>query len=52
MASFGCFADIGYIGIAARSGADCFVAGSAVYRSENPAAMVVQLRELANAEFI
>ena len=40
------------IGIAAKSGADCFVAGSAVYRSENPAAMVVQLRELANAEFI
>ena len=40
------------IGIAARSGADCFVAGSAVYRSEDPAAMVVQLRDLANAEFI
>lgn len=40
------------IGVAARAGADCFVAGSAVYRSDNPAAMVVQLRELANAEFI
>lgn len=37
---------------AARSGADCFVAGSAVYKSENPAKMVKKLRDLANAEFI
>ena len=40
------------IGIAAKSGADCFVAGSAVYKSENPAKMVSKLRDLANAEFI
>ena len=40
------------IGLAAKSGADCFVAGSAVYRSNNPAGMVKELRSLANAEFI
>ena len=40
------------IAIAARAGADCFVAGSAVYKSEEPALMVSKLRALANAEFI
>ena len=40
------------IAVAAKSGADCFVAGSAVYKSENPADMVKKLRNLANAEFI
>ena len=40
------------IAIAAKSGADCFVAGSAVYKAENPAKMVSKLRDLANAEFI
>ena len=40
------------IAVAAKSGADCFVAGSAVYKSENPADMVKSLRTLANAEFI
>jgi ribulose-phosphate 3-epimerase len=40
------------IAIAARAGADCFVAGSAVYKSEDPALMVSKLRALANAEFI
>jgi len=33
---------------ARRAGADTFVAGSAVYKSENPASMVEQLRTLAN----
>jgi len=32
---------------AAAAGADCFVAGSAVYRSEDPAAAVQHLREIA-----
>jgi ribulose-phosphate 3-epimerase len=40
------------IGMAAKCGADCFVAGSAVYKSNNPAGMVKELRSLANAEFI
>jgi len=40
------------IPVAARSGANCFVAGSAVYKSANPAKMVKKLRNLANAEFI
>jgi ribulose-phosphate 3-epimerase len=40
------------IGVAAKSGADCFVAGSAVYKADNPANMVSKLRDLANAEFI
>ena len=40
------------IAYAAKAGADCFVAGSAVYKSDNPAAMVEKLRNLANAEFI
>lgn len=33
----------------ARAGADVFVAGSAVYRSEDPAQMVNQLRQVAEA---
>lgn len=37
------------IAVARKAGADTFVAGSAVYRSENPAAMVEKLREIANA---
>jgi len=40
------------IAIAAKAGADCFVAGSAVYKSDDPAAMVEKLRTLANSEFI
>jgi ribulose-phosphate 3-epimerase len=40
------------IAIAAKAGADCFVAGSAVYKAEDPAMMVTKLRSLANAEFI
>lgn len=40
------------IAVAAKSGADCFVAGSAVYKADNPANMVSKLRDLANAEFI
>jgi ribulose-phosphate 3-epimerase len=40
------------ISTAARAGADCFVAGSAVYKSKDPALMVRNLRALANAEFI
>jgi len=40
------------IAIAAKAGADCFVAGSAVYKSNDPAAMVRKLRALANKEFI
>lgn len=35
------------IEIASRAGADTFVAGSAVYKSEDPAAMVALLRSLA-----
>ena len=38
--------------IAAKAGADCFVAGSAVYKAADPAMMVTKLRSLANAEFI
>lgn len=40
------------IEIAAKAGANCFVAGSAVYRDANPANMVAKLRNLANAAFI
>ena len=40
------------IATAAKAGADCFVAGSAVYKAEDPAMMVTKLRSLANAEFI
>ena len=40
------------IEVAAKSGADCFVAGSAVYKSADPALMVTKSRALANATFI
>lgn len=40
------------IAIAAKAGADCFVAGSAVYKSDDPAAMVKKLRSIANSIFI
>ena len=36
---------------AALAGADCFVAGSAVYKSADPAKMVDQLRQLASENF-
>ena len=36
------------IGIARKAGADTFVAGSAVYKSEDPAEMVEKLREIAS----
>lgn len=36
---------------AAAAGANCFVAGSAVYSSSDPADMVTQLRKLATANF-
>jgi ribulose-phosphate 3-epimerase len=35
------------IQIAAESGANCFVAGSAVYKSKDPAQMILTLRQLA-----
>ena len=35
------------IAIAAEAGADTFVAGSAVYKAENPGEMVTLLRNLA-----
>jgi ribulose-phosphate 3-epimerase len=35
------------IGIAREAGADTFVAGSAVFKATDPAAMVLQLKELA-----
>lgn len=35
------------IGQAAEAGADCFVAGSAVYSTEDPAAAIARLRQLA-----
>lgn len=35
------------IEVAAEAGADTFVAGSAVYKAEDPAKMVTLLRELA-----
>lgn len=34
---------------AAEAGADCFVAGSAVYRSDDPGAMVRRLRDIAES---
>ena len=37
---------------AARAGANCFVAGSAVYNSSDPAGMVSQLRNKAQISFI
>jgi ribulose-phosphate 3-epimerase len=36
---------------AANAGANCFVAGSAVYKSDNPAAMVSRLRSLAQKNY-
>jgi ribulose-phosphate 3-epimerase len=36
------------IALAARAGADTFVAGSAIYRAEDPAAAIKTLRELAS----
>jgi ribulose-phosphate 3-epimerase len=39
------------IGEAASAGANCFVAGSAVYKSSNPADMVEQLRKIAVNSF-
>ena len=35
------------IAIAARAGADTFVAGSAIYKAQNPAEMIAQLRDAA-----
>jgi ribulose-phosphate 3-epimerase len=40
------------IEVAAKAGADCFVAGSAVYKSVDPALMVMKLRALADAILI
>jgi ribulose-phosphate 3-epimerase len=37
------------IAAAAEAGADCFVAGSAVYGADDPAAAVTALRRLAEA---
>jgi ribulose-phosphate 3-epimerase len=34
------------------AGANCFVAGSAVYKSADPAKMVDQLRQLASENFV
>ena len=39
------------IGMAAKSGANCFVAGSAVFKSSDPAEMVLKLRKLASKNF-
>jgi ribulose-phosphate 3-epimerase len=36
---------------AAKAGANCFVAGSAVYKSDKPAEMVSNLRELAEKNY-
>ena len=36
---------------AANAGANCFVAGSAVYKSDNPAAMISSLRSLAQKNY-
>jgi ribulose-phosphate 3-epimerase len=38
------------IGLAAEAGVDCFVAGSAVYGTKDPAKMVAVLRDLADRE--
>lgn len=40
------------IALASKSGADTFVAGSAVYRSNDPAQMVTKLRELARDAYL
>jgi ribulose-phosphate 3-epimerase len=37
---------------AAQAGANCFVAGSAVYKSSDPAQMVEQLRKLATENLL
>lgn len=37
------------IAIAARAGADTFVAGSAIYKSQNPAEMIAALRQAASS---
>lgn len=39
------------IGKAATAGANCFVAGSAVYKSDDPAGMVEKLRTIASENF-
>jgi ribulose-phosphate 3-epimerase len=39
------------IGEAAKAGANCFVAGSAVYKSDKPAEMVSSLREMARKNY-
>ena len=39
------------IGQAAAAGANCFVAGSAVYKDENPSSMITRLRQLAESNF-
>ena len=39
------------IAVAASAGANCFVAGSAVYKDANPAEIVAKLRELAKNSF-
>lgn len=39
------------IGEAATAGANCFVAGSAVYKSDDPAGMVARLREVAQQNY-
>ena len=38
------------IGLAARAGADTFVAGSAIYKAQNPAEMIAALRSAANSQ--
>jgi ribulose-phosphate 3-epimerase len=38
---------LGTIALAASAGADTFVAGSAIYKSDNPASMIAQLRQAA-----
>jgi ribulose-phosphate 3-epimerase len=37
---------------AALAGANCFVAGSAVYKSQDPAKMVIRLRERAAEKYM
>jgi ribulose-phosphate 3-epimerase len=40
---------LGTIALAAKAGADTFVAGSAIYNADNPARMIKALREAASA---
>jgi ribulose-phosphate 3-epimerase len=40
------------ISVAASAGADTFVAGSAVYRSDDPLTMVEELREIAKSSYL